>query len=147
VYASELTVRYRLRRVPGAAIRDVPVTTPLAAASILTPLLRDEAVEVAVVLCLTSKLELLAFHTLSRGTLDHAFVTPRDVFRTALLANAGAVILGHNHPSGCPEPSAVDLELTRRLVAASAVMGIDVHDHIIMAADGRWFSFKQGGYL
>jgi DNA repair protein RadC len=147
VYANELTVRYRLQRLSVARHAQSSITTSTQAAAALQPLLRREVVEVAILLCLNTRLELLAYHKLGRGTLDYAIVHPRDVYRTALLANASAVVLGHNHPSGDPQPSSDDVELTRRLVAASAVMGIPLHDPVIVAADGRWFSFTQAGQL
>jgi DNA repair protein RadC len=62
------------------------------------------------------------------------------------LANSAAIILTHNHPSGDPTPSADDMALTRRLVDAGSVMGVEVLDHIIVG-DGRHFSFRQGGQL
>jgi DNA repair protein RadC len=116
---------------------------PAQAAAVLCPLLQHEPVEVAVLLCLNAKLELLAYHSLSRGTLDHSIVHARDVYRTALLANAAAVILGHNHPSGHLEPSPDDRSLTQALAAAGTLLGIELRDHIIVTPDGRWLSFNQ----
>ncbi len=146
MYVRELVVRYR-RRTTKARLPDGFITTATAAASFLTQLLQDEPVQVAVLLCLSTELELLAYHELARGTLDTAIVHPRDVYRTALLANAGSVILGHNHPGGYPEPSAQDAELTGRLVAAGTLIGIELRDHIIIGDHDRWFSFKQAGQL
>lgn len=76
-----------------------------------------------------------------RGTLDSALVHPREVFEAALLANAAAIVAGHNHPSGDPTPSPDDVEITRRLAATGEVLGIPVLDHIIVG-DGRYYSFK-----
>jgi len=71
---------------------------------------------------------------------------PREVFKAALLANAAAIILTHNHPSGDPTPSADDMALTRRLAEAGTLIGVEVLDHIIVG-DGRYFSFREGGRL
>ena len=70
----------------------------------------------------------------------------RDVFREAAIGSAAAVVVFHNHPSGDPTPSPDDLELTRRLVAAGFVMGIEVVDHIILG-DVRYWSMKKAGQL
>ena len=78
------------------------------------------------------------------GTLNATVVEPRDVFREAMLGAAAAVVVFHNHPSGDPSPSPDDVELTRRLAAAGALMGIDVVDHIVLG-DARYCSFKEMG--
>ena len=68
------------------------------------------------------------------------------MLKAALLANAAAVTLFHNHPSGDPTPSADDVQLTRRLVDAGTLLGVEVLDHIIVG-DGRYYSFKEGTRL
>jgi DNA repair protein RadC len=75
-------------------------------------------------------------------------VHPRELFRPAVLAGAAAIVVTHNHPSGDPEPSAEDLALTRRLVAAGTLLGIELLDHVI-TGDGtaRWLSLKDRGHL
>jgi len=72
-----------------------------------------------------------AIHRVSIGGLDDCPAGPREVFQAALLTNAAAVILAHNHPSGDPEPSPQDLALTQSLLAAGEILGIPVLDHII----------------
>jgi DNA repair protein RadC len=119
---------------------------PWDAASALMTLLQDEPAEVFAILCLTTKHRVIAYHEVSRGTLDSTLVHPRDVFQAALLANAAAIVAAHNHPSGDPTPSPDDVALTRRLVEAGDVMGIPVLDHIIIG-DGRYYSFKEAGRL
>jgi DNA repair protein RadC len=74
-------------------------------------------------------------------------VNPRDVFRAALLVPAASVVVGHNHPSGDPSPSSEDHQLTRRLVAAGALIGIDVVDHLIVGDEGHYYSFKEMAQL
>ena len=82
----------------------------------------------------------------SQGTLTASLVHPREVFQEAVVSRAAAIVLFHNHPSGDPEPSAEDLSLTRRLVAAGSLMGIEVLDHLVLGA-GRFVSLKQRGIL
>ena len=95
---------------------------------------------------LDAKLRLLRAETISIGSLDASVAHPREVFRAAALASASAIAVFHNHPSGDPTPSADDVALTSRLVAAGDVMGIDVVDHIILGA-GCWYSFRDAGTL
>ena len=97
-------------------------------------------------LCLSTKHRVIAYHEVSRGTLDSTLVHPREVFKAALLANAAAIVVSHNHPSGDPSPTIDDLEVTTRLVATGEVLGIPVLDHIVIG-DGRYFSFKECGRL
>ena len=93
---------------------------------------------------LDTKHRVLRTTVLSVGTLDASIVHPREVFRAAAAAGAAALVLFHNHPSGDPKPSEDDVALTRRLVAAGVLMGIDVIDHVILA-DVRYCSFKEEG--
>jgi DNA repair protein RadC len=112
----------------------------------LRNLLDHEAVEVFLILCLNTKHSLLAYHELSRGTLDSTLVHPREVFKAAMLANAASVVLGHNHPSGDPTPSPDDIALTMRLVQAGELLGVRVLDHLILGGDG-YHSFKEKGMV
>jgi DNA repair protein RadC len=83
--------------------------------------------------------------TVSIGTLGAALVHPRDVFREAIRRNVAAVVLVHNHPSGDPEPSRDDIELTRRLSSVGKLVGIEVIDHVIVAKDGYVSLRERGG--
>ncbi len=148
MYVRELTVRYKRRRLPGAApLTQGPLTVPAEAAAMFIKLLGHEAVEVCGLLCLTTGLEPIAYHELSRGTLDRAIVMPRDVFRIALLAHAKAVVVGHNHPAGSVEPSPEDIALTQALSTSGVLLGVELLDHIIVSAERRYYSFKSAGRL
>jgi DNA repair protein RadC len=81
---------------------------------------------------------------ISRGSLDTSIVHPREVFKEAVAASAASVILAHNHPSGNTEPSEDDIKLTKRLVQAGDIFGIQVLDHIIISDTG-YFSLKTEG--
>jgi len=83
-----------------------------------------------------------SIHEVSIGTLNANLVHPREVFTEAIKVKAASVIFIHNHPSGDPEPSKDDLEITKRLVKAGKIMGIEVVDHIIITKLG-FISFKE----
>jgi DNA repair protein RadC len=100
-------------------------------------LLADEPAEVFAILCLTTKYRVIAFHEVSRGILDSTLVHPREVFKAALLANAAAIVAAHNHPSGDPTPSHADVEMTKAIISACQVLGIAVHDHVIIGKHGH----------
>ena len=144
----ELTVRYSVKKDGDgrSVVVGRTLIKPTETATTLMTLLQDEPSEVFAILCLTTKLRVIAYHEVSRGTLDSALVHPREVFRAALLSNAACLVACHNHPSGDPTPSADDVAVTRRLVAAGEVLGIPVLDHIIIG-DARYFSFKEAGSL
>jgi proteasome lid subunit RPN8/RPN11 len=94
------------------------VTEPAGAATILRSLLQHEPVEVFAILMLSTKHQVIGYHEVSRGTLDSSLVHPREVFKAAILANASAIVLAHNHPSGNPTPSPEDHQVTQRLTRA-----------------------------
>ncbi|MFM1863288.1 MAG: hypothetical protein RLZ26_1810 [Pseudomonadota bacterium] len=98
------------------------------------------------VLYLDRKNVLIADEAQARGTVDHVPVYPREVIKRALEINASALILVHNHPSGDPTPSAADIEMTLRIRDAAEVLGIVLHDHLIIGK-AREVSLKAGGYL
>jgi len=83
---------------------------------------------------------------ISSGALDGTPAAPREVFRKAVRGNAGAIIVCHNHPSGDPEPSRTDIELTRLLCDAGATLGIPLLDHVVFG-DGRFVSLKERGLM
>ena len=85
---------------------------------------------------------LLTKETVSVGTLTASLVHPREVFAPALSHRAAAAVVVHNHPSGDPSPSSEDREVTRRLVRAGALLGVEILDHLVVA-DGGYFSFKE----
>ena len=82
----------------------------------------------------------------SRGLLDASLVHPREVFRPALAANAAAVVLVHNHPSGDPTPSDDDYAVTVQLMEAGRLLDVPVHDHVVIGR-GRYVSFAEASLL
>jgi len=97
--------------------------------------LRNKLREHFVVLYLNARNQLVFKKHMFVGTLNANLVHPREIFAEALKQNAASVIFVHNHPSGDPEPSEADLEITKRLTEAGKIMGIDVLDHIIITKD------------
>ncbi|WP_428841961.1 RadC family protein [Marivita geojedonensis] len=98
------------------------------------------------ILFLDRKNVLIADEVQGRGTVDHVPVYPREVIKRALVLNASALILVHNHPSGDPTPSAADIDMTADIVRACDAVGITVHDHLIVGKS-KEVSFKSEGYL
>ena len=135
------------RRVAGAdPQKKVKLSSPEACVSYLMPRMRYEQQEKFLVLLLDSKNQLLKCQQVSEGTLNASVVHPREVFAPAMLHRAACVLAAHNHPSGDPAPSIEDRKLTQALEATGTVMGIPLLDHIIIG-DGRYFSFRENGYL
>lgn len=104
------------------------------------------------VLLLNTRRRLIRIERLGSGTLDAVHVHPRDVFRAAILANAAAVILAHNHPSGDPSPSDPDIRVTRDLIRAGQLLRIEVLDHVILgrptnARPEDFVSLRELGYF
>ena len=122
------------------------ITCPRDAAEILRDRLMDEAVEVFGILLLDTKHRVNRWYQVSRGTLDSALVHPRGVFCPAIRDMAASVILAHNHPSGCLEPSAEDIEFTRAVKRAGELMGIELYDHLIVTRDG-FTSLRERGLM
>ena len=104
--------------------------------------LRDKTREHLAALYLNARNELVFKKHIFVGTLDANIAHPREIFEHALTNHASSVILVHNHPSGDPEPSKADLEITKRIQEAGKIMGIDVLDHIIITKT-KAFSFKD----
>ncbi|MCJ7576159.1 MAG: DNA repair protein RadC [Dehalococcoidia bacterium] len=103
--------------------------------------LKGKKKEHFLVLCLDTRNRLINRKLVSIGSLDTSIVHPREVFKEAVSSCAASVIFAHNHPSGDPEPSKEDIELTKRLAKAGEIVGIDVLDHIIVC-DRSYLSLK-----
>ncbi len=101
-----------------------------------------EAEEVFVVLGLDTRHKISEYWEVSRGSLNESIVHPREVFKRLLVGNCHACILAHNHPSGDPAPSSLDIKLTERLVDAGKLLGLKVLDHVIVG-DECYYSFAE----
>ena len=152
--AIQLKAAFELaRRLAEFSRTAMPViTTPAEAAACVREDFRLLDREEFHVLLLTTKNALLKSCPVSRGSLNASVVEPREVFKDAITASAAGMILVHNHPSGDPTPSSEDIAITRRLVKAGELLGIAVHDHIILGQQlaGRnqdFVSLKELGLI
>jgi len=108
--------------------------------------LMEETKEMFLCLHLDGKNRIVCVDLVSVGSLNQSIVHPREVFKTALLSNAAAVLLIHQHPTGDPSPSSEDISITRRLKEAGEILGLKVLDHIIIG-DGEYLSFVERGLI
>jgi DNA repair protein RadC len=111
----------------------------------------NDCVENFIVVAVNSRRKIIAFEIIAHGTLDTILVHPREIFKFAILNNAGGIILAHNHPSGDPTPSEADIKVTRDLMRAGQLMKIDVLDHVILGdkteANKGFASLRELGYF
>ena len=114
-------------------VKEGPITNKDRAISVLSEQIGERDQEVFVVLCLDSKGKPNSYSEVHVGTLNSALVHPREIFKTAILSNASAIIIGHNHPSGDLSPSRQDMRITEELVNSGKILDIEVHDHIIVS--------------
>ena len=96
---------------------------------------------------LNTKHEIVGMEMISKGTLNSSLVHPREVFKGALLANAHALILAHNHPSGNVEPSSADRQVTDILVKAGNILDVKILDHVIIGCKEGYYSFRENSLL
>ena len=141
------------RKMAEELRRESPVLdSPEAVANLMREDARMRQVETFQVLLLNTRRRLIEVVKISDGTLDTILVHPREVFRPAIAANAAALVLLHNHPSGEPTPSEADIKVTRDLIRAGQLLKIDVLDHVILgvAAQDRprdYASLRELGYF
>ena len=144
--AVTLKAAFTLARKMAAEMRaEAPLLdTPERIADLLREESRPQDVEQFRVVLLNTRRRLIGLETISQGTLDTLLVHPREVFKRAIAANASAVVLVHNHPSGDPTPSEADIKVTRDLIRAGQLLKIEVLDHVII---GRRTTQRQKDYL
>ncbi|MBZ4040661.1 RadC family protein [Novilysobacter selenitireducens] len=134
------------RHLHAALERGEALSDPAAAGRYFAHRLRGLAHEVFAALFLDTRHRVIAYEALFSGTVDGTEVHPREVVRRALAHNAAAVIVGHNHPSGNPEPSAADRAVTARLKQALALVDLRLLDHFVIA-DGPPVSLAARGWV
>jgi DNA repair protein RadC len=141
------------QRMAAQLRRESPVLdNPEAVVRLIREDNRLRSTETLQVLMLNTRRRLIRIHEVADGTLDSLLVHPREVFRAAIAANASAILLVHNHPSGDPTPSEADIKVTRDLIRSGNLLKIDVIDHIIIghATSERqkdYSSLKELGYF
>lgn len=141
------SVALAARRMARSEVRDKPVLGSWQA--LLDYLAIDMAhltVERVRVLYLDTRNRLIDDHHVGDGSIDEAAIHPREVIRRALDIGASALILVHNHPSGSPEPSRADIQITNRIAEAGRLLGVTVHDHVIIGREGH-VSLRSKGLI
>lgn len=108
--------------------------------------LRHEKQELMKLLMLNTKARLIGETNISKGTVNASLITPRELFIEALQKNAVSIVIMHNHPSGDPTPSREDMLITKRILDAGALIGIELLDHIIIG-NNQYISFREEGLL
>lgn len=152
--AVTLAAAFALARRMAAELRtESPVLdNPDAIARLLRDEFRLNPVETFKAVLLNTRRRLIRIEDISNGTLDTILVHPREVFRAAIAANASAMVLVHNHPSGDPSPSEADIKITRDLIRAGQLLKIEVLDHVILGAATEerrqdYSSLRELGYF
>jgi len=107
--------------------------------------LRDMDREAFAVVLLDAKNQAIGLHIATVGTIDASLIDPAGVFKAALLANAAGVCLVHNHPSRDPTPSAEDIRITKQLIEAGRILGINVLDHVVLGGPRQYVSMREEG--
>ena len=152
--AIALKSAFTLARRMAAELRQESPTldNPERIADLLREANRAYDVESFQVVLLNTRRKLVRVEMISQGTLDTILVHPREVFRAAIAANAAAVVLVHNHPSGDPTPSEADIKVTRDLIRAGQLLKIEVLDHVIIGRPTQerpkdYVSLRELGYF
>ena len=124
------------------------ISSPKIAAKIFNDVLEldTRSEEVLALMTLDTKNKITGLFIVSQGSINSSIVTPREIFKRAILQNSNGIIIAHNHPSGDPSPSKEDVNITHRIKEAGKIIGIDLLDHIIIG-DDRWTSFKEKALL
>lgn len=123
------------------------ISTPEDVVKLCWPQIRGEHREHFWALALTTKNHLIRTIEVSVGSLNASIVHPRELFRDAISVSAASIVVVHNHPSGDPTPSGADIQLTRRLIKAGDVIGIELLDHVILGDGGEHASMRELGLM
>ena len=148
---AKIMTKYRLELVKEESHKyevETRISCPKDIYEVLTKVCRIQcnAEEVFILITLNTKNIVTGYFEVHRGTINTSLVHPREVFKRALLNNARYIMVAHNHPSGDPNPSKEDIQITERLKEAGNLLGINLLDHIIVGED-KYISFKEKGVL
>ena len=124
---------------------DKTINNPIAARNLFLEVaeLDKRSEEVFVMATIDVQNKVTGLFEVSSGTLNSSLVTPREVFKRAILQNAAGIVLGHNHPSGNIDASSDDIQITKKLVKSGKILGVNVVDHIIVGSEGNYSSMKE----
>jgi len=135
------------KRVSAYALKKrLKITSPNDVCNIFMDELRYDKKEKFIIVLLNTKSEIISKELISIGNLNSSIVHPREVYKYAIKKSAASVLFIHNHPSGNPDPSKNDKNITRRLTEVGEIIGINVVDHIIIG-NNRYFSFKENNLI
>ena len=148
---AKIMTKYRLELVKEESHKyevETRISCPKDIYEVLTKVCRiqSNAEEVFILITLNTKNIVTGYFEVHRGTINTSLVHPREVFKRALLNNASNIMVAHNHPSGDPNPSKEDIQITERLKEAGNLLGINLLDHIIVGED-KYISLKEKGVL
>ena len=148
---AKIMTKYRLELVKEESHKyevETRISCPKDIYEVLTKVCRIQcnAEEVVILITLNTKNIVTGYFEVHRGTINTSLVHPREVFKRALLNNASNIMVAHNHPSGDPNPSKEDIQITERLKEAGNLLGINLLDHIIVG-DDKYISLKEKGVL
>jgi len=109
--------------------------------------IRELAQETFFVLTVSTKNKLIDKHMITLGIIDGSLIHAREAFRVAILDNSHNIVLVHNHPGGDPNPSAEDIQITKRFIEAGHILDIQVMDHVILGQNDSHFSMRESGII
>ena len=139
-----LAAREMGRRIMRAVpLERIKVTSPADVADLLAPEMAYSDQELVKVVLVDTRNNVIAYPTVCQGSLNSAHMRIGEIFRDAIRRNAAALIIAHNHPSGDPTPSPEDIALTRQIVEAGRLLGIEVLDHLVLGHAGKFVSLKE----
>jgi DNA repair protein RadC len=144
-YLREIQIRYKKKRVKA----DSPIGKKIVRAEQVVELfsdLQNETKEKVITISLDTRLRIICFEVVAIGSLNSISFRPFEVIRAAIPLNPYGIIMVHNHPSGDPEPTREDKEITKRVKLLADAGGFAFHDHIIIG-DGVYYSFAEQGLL
>ncbi|WP_226528174.1 RadC family protein [Metabacillus niabensis] len=139
-------VSLKLVKESSLLYKERAIRSPEDGYKLLKQFLSDADREYFIVVSLDTKNQPTSINVCHIGSLNSSIVHPREVMKSAILSNAASIIVGHNHPSNDPTPSREDIEVTKRLVEAGKIIGIDILDHLIVCAE-KYVSLKETGHI
>lgn len=139
-------VSVKLVKESSISYKSRKINSPADVADLLRDFIGDPDREMMIVVCLDTKSQPTNISIVSIGTLNSSLVHPRELFKIAILANSNSIIIAHNHPSSDTTPSQEDIQVTKRLVAAGEILGIEILDHVILG-DNQYASLKERGVI
>lgn len=139
-------VSLRIVKESSLLYKDRSIRSPQDGYKLFNQFLGELDREYFVVMCLDVKNQPTAINVCHIGSLNASIVHPREVLKIAILSNSASIIVMHNHPSGRPEPSQEDIDVTKRIAEAASIMGIELLDHLVIGSNS-FVSLKDKGYI